>query len=179
VQGTLETFVRKTRPGDGLPLRSTPEFENLSIGFANHPQLDWMMASASLSRASKIITSRSAAILSDIEQLSMVRYEILLLLYASDQHELSVKDLKHLSFLHPPTLTYTLDWLEDRELVSRRGNRSDRRSVMITITDSGLALFEKATTALSAANFGLVGLSADDARRIARSLAKLQQAEDG
>jgi DNA-binding MarR family transcriptional regulator len=84
--------------------------------------------------------------------------------------------LKRASFLHPPTLTYILDWLEERELVFRKGNREDRRSVLIQITDAGKVLFEKATIALGEIDFGLQGLGKDDANAVAQYLGRVKRA---
>jgi DNA-binding MarR family transcriptional regulator len=106
----------------------------------------------------------------------MARYEVLGLLYGVDTGELAVRELKLASFLHPPTLTYILDWLEERDLVVRKGNREDRRSVLIQITDPGRALFEKATIALGEIDFGLQGLSKGDANAVARYLGRVQRA---
>lgn len=152
------------------------ELVNVSKLFEDQAALPWMMACAAVIRAHKIISSRVTAVLSAAEGLSMPRYEVLGLLYGVDSGELAVRELKQASFLHPPTLTYILDWLEQRELVVRRGNRRDRRSVLIQITDPGRALFEKATIALGEIDFGLQGLSKDDANDVARYLGRVQRA---
>jgi DNA-binding MarR family transcriptional regulator len=165
--------LRKARPAKELVLGS-PELETVANNFATDPQLDWMLASTSVVRAHKIISSRVNAILFQVEQLTMARYEILGHLYGSDGGELGVRDLKRASFLQPPTMTYNLDWLEARDLVVRQGNREDRRTVIISITDAGRELFEKANAALGKIHFGLVGLSTADARAVAQSLAKVK-----
>jgi len=152
------------------------ELVNVSRLFNDQAALPWMLASAAIVRAHKIISSRVAAVLADAGGLSMARYEVLGLLYGVDSGELAVRELKRASFLHPPTLTYILDWLEERELVFRRGNREDRRSVLIQITDAGKVLFEKATIALGEIDFGLQGLGKDDANAVAQYLGRVKRA---
>jgi DNA-binding MarR family transcriptional regulator len=157
---------------------SPDELANVSRLFSDQAALPWMLASAAIVRAHKILSSRVTAVLTDADGLSMGRYEVLGLLYAVESGELAVRELKLASFLHPPTLTYILDWLEERDLVVRRGSREDRRSVLIKITDSGRALFEKATIALGEVDFGLQGLSKDDANAVARYLGRVERAWD-
>jgi DNA-binding MarR family transcriptional regulator len=152
------------------------ELVNVSRLFNDQAALPWMLASAAIVRAHKIISSRVAAVLADAGGLSMARYEVLGLLYGVDSGELAVRELKRASFLHPPTLTYILDWLEERELVFRKGNREDRRSVLIQITDAGKVLFEKATITLGEIDFGLQGLSKDDANAVAQYLGRVKRA---
>jgi DNA-binding MarR family transcriptional regulator len=152
------------------------ELMNVSRLFADHSALPWMRASTALIRAHKIIAGRVTAVLGDASELSMARYEVLGLLYAVEGGELAVRELKLASFLHPPTLTYILDWLEERDLVVRRGSREDRRSVLIQITESGRALFKKATIALEEVDFGLQGLSEDDANAVAHHLGQVKRA---
>lgn len=152
------------------------ELLNVSSLFPDHSALPSMRASTAVIRAHKIISSRVTAVLTAAGGLSMARYEVLGLLYGVDTGELAVRELKLASFLHPPTLTYILDWLEERDLVVRKGNREDRRSVLIQITDPGRALFEKATIALGEIDFGLQGLSKGDANAVARYLGRVQRA---
>ncbi|MDT5252753.1 MAG: hypothetical protein QOH07_1704 [Mycobacterium sp.] len=152
------------------------ELMNVSSLFPDHSALPSMRASTAVIRAHKIIAGRVAAVLGSAGELSMARYEVLGLLYGVDSGELAVRELKRASFLHPPTLTYILDWLEERELVFRKGNREDRRSVLIQITDAGKVLFEKATITLGEIDFGLQGLSKDDANAVAQYLGRVKRA---
>lgn len=165
--------MRKAKLTKELVLGS-PELEAVADNFATDPQLDWMLASTSVVRAHKIIASRVNAVLVQVGQLTMARYEILGHLCNSGGGELGVGELKRASFLQPPTMTYNLDWLEARDLVVRKGNRDDRRTVIIRVTDSGRELFGQANAALGQIHFGLVGLTGDDARAVAQSLAKVQ-----
>src|SRR5882757_618283 len=150
------------------------QLAKVSEVFAGYPELPWMLASGSIIRVQKIVARQVTAVLKWVEDLSMPRYEILGFLDRAEAGRLAVRDLKVASFLHPPSLTYILDWLEERELVARSGNRADRRSVVITITDSGRALFQRATKALSQIRFGLEGLDKDSAMEVAQVLSRVR-----
>ena len=142
--------------------------------FDGHPELPWMLASAAVIRAQKIVMREVSSVLKSIEDLSMPRYEILGLLDRAEGGQLAVRDLKRESFLHPPSLTFILDWLEERRLVKRSGNKADRRSVVITITARGRRLFQRATDALSEIRFGLDGLDEETALKAAHVLSRVR-----
>jgi len=142
--------------------------------FEGHPQLPWMLASAAVIRAQKIVMREVSSVLKDVNDLSMPRYEILGLLDRAEGGRLAVRDLKRESLLHPPSLTFILDWLEERRLVRRSGNKADRRSVVITITASGRRLFHRATNALSEIRFGLDGLDEKTATEVAHVLSRVR-----
>lgn len=152
----------------------SPQLAKVSEVFEGYPELPWMLASASIVQVQKIVARRVTAVLKGIDDLSMPRYEILGFLDRAAGGHLAVRDLKVASFLHPPSLTYILDWLEERELVERSGSRADRRSVVITITDAGRALFKRATQALSEIRFGLDGLDEDSALEVAQVLSMVR-----
>ncbi|WP_111511506.1 MarR family winged helix-turn-helix transcriptional regulator [Mycobacterium kyogaense] len=142
--------------------------------FKDHPELPWMLASAAVIRAHKIVMRRVSSVLKDIDDLSMPRYEILGLLDRAEGGRLAVRDLKNESFLLPPSLTFILDWLEERRLVKRSGSKTDRRSVVITITPAGRRLFQRATRALSPIRFGLEGLDEETASEVAEVLSRVR-----
>lgn len=58
------------------------------------------------------------------------------LLHAPDQ-TLTPSDLARLGMLSPSGMTHRLDLLENAGLLAREANPADRRSVRITLTDSG------------------------------------------
>jgi DNA-binding MarR family transcriptional regulator len=155
------------------PLRS-PKLQDVSERFATQVELPWMLASAAVIQAHKLISSRVTEVLGRVDDLSMSRYEILGLLDSSHDGTLAVRDLKQASLLHPPTLTYILDWLEGRGLVTRKTDAEDRRSVLVRITSKGRKLFHRASDALGEIHYGLLGLDADDARAVATVLSYAQ-----
>lgn len=146
--------------------------------FEGHPELPWMLASAAVVRAQKIVMRRMSSVLKTIDDLSMPRYEVLGLLDRAERGRLAVRDLKRESLLHPPSLTFILDWLEERSLVRRSGNKADRRSVVITITPSGRRLFQRATKALSVVKFGLDSLDKRTAGEVAHVLSRVRGNSD-
>lgn len=74
------------------------------------------------------------------------------------------------------TLTVTVDRLEKRGLVARAPNESDRRSVMVELTDSGRAVFEEHHKLhLTLTREMAASLDEDEARALARTLRKLTQ----
>jgi DNA-binding MarR family transcriptional regulator len=131
-----------------------------------------MLAAAAVIETYKIISVRVEDVLGKIDDLTMSRYEILGLLDRSEEGRLQIRALKRATYLHPPTLTYTLDWLEGRSLVKREPSKSDRRSVEVGITRKGRALFERAGHALSKIHFGLQGVDASDALAVTKVLAR-------
>jgi DNA-binding MarR family transcriptional regulator len=164
--------VADAGPDDRQP--GSAQLAKVTEMFSGHPELPWMLASAAVLRAQKIVMREVSSVLKGIDELSMPRYEILGLLDRAEGGRLAVRDLKHESFLHPPSLTFILDWLEARRLVKRSGNMADRRSVIITITASGRRLFRRATDALSEIRFGLDGLDEATALRVARVLSRVR-----
>jgi DNA-binding MarR family transcriptional regulator len=156
-----------------LPL-SSPKLQEVSERFGDMAELPWMLASAAVMQAYKLISSRVTDVLGRVEDLSIPRYEVLGFLDRSDDGSLAVRDIKRASIIHPPTLTYILDWLEDRGLVTRKTDPADRRSVIVRITAKGRKLFARASDALSEIHYGLLGLDAEDANAVARVLSLTQ-----
>jgi DNA-binding MarR family transcriptional regulator len=146
----------------------------VSARFEGAPDLPWMLAAGAVIGAYREMTARVDPLLSALD-LTMPRYEILArLAYAPDGCD-SVRNLKRWTLLHPPTMTYSIDWLCDRELVTRQQSSADRRSVLVSITPKGRALSARADAALGAIRFGLDGIERDDALAIVDALARTQQ----
>lgn len=73
--------------------------------------------------------------------------------------------------VNPSTLVGILDRLESKQLVCRRRDPRDRRSVFVELTRTGAAFIAKAPSPLQSALVdGLRGLSRKDQRRLAESL---------
>lgn len=155
-----------------MPRINSKKLQALSERFPETPELPWMLAAAAVIETYKIISVRVEDVLGKIDDLTMSRYEILGLLDRSEEGRLQIRALKRATYLHPPTLTYTLDWLESRSLVKREPSKSDRRSVEVGITRKGRALFERAGHALSEIHFGLLGVDAPDALAVTKVLAR-------
>jgi DNA-binding MarR family transcriptional regulator len=65
--------------------------------------------------------------------------------------------------VHPASVTNAIRKLESRGLVERRLSPDDRRVVLATITEEGRAVAAEATDALNQADFGLTGLTRQQA----------------
>ena len=63
-----------------------------------------------------------------------------------EHKELRVKDVGKCLFLDSSTLTPLLKRLEEKGYVTRRRSTEDERDLIVTLTDSGEALKEKAVT---------------------------------
>ena len=88
--------------------------------------------------------------------------------------ELPATDIAHSALLTSGAMTTRIDGLEERGLVRRRRNRSDRRSVLVRLTPKGLDLVDRAIEArLEEANQTLADILPDERRRMAASLRDL------
>lgn len=92
---------------------------------------------------SKEIIKRYKPFLEKID-LTYTQYITMMVLW--NRKELNVKDLGKYLFLDSGTLTPLLKKLENKGYITRNRSNSDERNVIITITDLGLNLKEKAKT---------------------------------
>jgi DNA-binding MarR family transcriptional regulator len=92
--------------------------------------------------ASRLFTKAYQPLLQELE-LTYPQYLVLLLLW--EHQELSVKELGERLLLDTGTLTPLLKRLEQRQLLSRRRDPRDERSVRIALMPAGEALRQKAT----------------------------------
>jgi len=161
-------MARQT-PAADTPFESK-KIQAVSERFAKDPALPWMLAAGALVEAYKVLSIRIESTLGSIDDLSMSRFEILGLLDRAAGGRLTVGALKRATYLHPPTLTYTLDWLEHRGLVQRQPSKEDRRTMLIQVTAAGRKVFARATRALGEIHYGLEGISEIEAYEVARAL---------
>jgi len=91
---------------------------------------------------SRKITSHYLPLLETIG-LTYPQYLVMLVLWEEDS--LSVKELGNKLMLDSGTLSPLLKKLEDRDLVKRQRLKQDERVVIITLTESGEKLKERAT----------------------------------
>jgi DNA-binding MarR family transcriptional regulator len=76
--------------------------------------------------------------------------------------------------VHPASVTNAIRKLESRGLVERLLSPDDRRVVLATITSAGRASVAEATDALNQAEFGLAGLTREQAVAVTASLRLLR-----
>jgi DNA-binding MarR family transcriptional regulator len=77
--------------------------------------------------------------------------------------------------IHPATVTTVIDRLEKDGLVERRPKPTDRRTTLVVITKKGREVQRKAAEELTAASFGLEGLSPAEARALTKVLVPLRK----
>ena len=78
----------------------------------------------------------------DAMKLTYTQYIVLLVIW--EHGTISVRDLGRKLYLDSGTLTPVLKTMEQAGLITRRRSTEDERVLMITITEAGLALQEKA-----------------------------------
>ncbi len=108
--------------------------------------------------------------------LTFARYEALVLLRFARDGALPMSKMGQRLQLHPTSITNIVDRLERSELVRRRPHPTDGRTTLVEITDGGRALGERATTAVTAVDFGLVGLDDAEVATLTALLARVRHA---
>ena len=102
--------------------------------------------------------------------LTFAVYEALRLLAFTRSGSLPMGKVGERLMVHPAAATNAVSRLEQRGLARRQMSPEDRRVVLAEITDQGRALAEEATAALNRADFGLPGLSRQQAADITAAL---------
>jgi DNA-binding MarR family transcriptional regulator len=113
-----------------------------------------MRAATSVFRVQQILLARYDEALRP-HDLTFARYEVLVLLTFSRTGELPLKVIGSRLMVHPTSVTNAIDRLVAAGYVRRRPNPDDGRGVLAGITDTGRAVVQKATTALTDMDFGL------------------------
>ena len=120
-----------------------------------------MRAATSVFRVQQILLARFDEALRP-HDLTFARYEVLVLLTFSRTGELPLKVVGSRLMVHPTSVTNAIDRLAAAGYVERRPNPADGRGVLARITDAGRAVVERATTALTAMDFGLADVPPDE-----------------
>jgi DNA-binding MarR family transcriptional regulator len=113
-----------------------------------------MRAATSVFRVQQILLARFDEALRPHE-LTFARYEVLVLLTFSRTGRLPLKVIGSRLMVHPTSVTNAIDRLVAAGYVDRRPNPDDGRGVLAGITDTGRAVVEAATRALTSLDFGL------------------------
>ena len=79
-----------------------------------------------------------------LDELDLTYTQYITMMVMWEHKELRVKDVGKCLFLDSSTLTPLLKRLEEKGYVTRRRSTEDERDLIVTITDSGEALKEKA-----------------------------------
>ena len=81
-----------------------------------------------------------------LDELGLTYTQYITMMVMWEHKELRVKEVGKFLFLDSSTLTPLLKRLEEKGYVTRRRSTEDERDLIVTITDSGEALKEKAVT---------------------------------
>jgi DNA-binding MarR family transcriptional regulator len=108
--------------------------------------------------------------------LTFARFEALVLLRFARDGALPMSKMGHRLQLHPTSITNIVDRLERSDLVRRRPHPTDGRTTLVEITEAGRAACEEATQAVTAVDFGLVGLDEDETAMLTTLLARVRHA---
>lgn len=109
-------------------------------------------------------------------EMSLTDYLMLKTLQMSDTGTRLLSRVAWHLLVHATTVTIATDRLEGRGLLVREAHPRDRRATLVTITDKGRELVDVATEALADIDFGLPGLSAEDAKKLVEFIAPIRSA---
>lgn len=108
--------------------------------------------------------------------LTFARYEALVLLTFARRSSLPMRVMGERLQLHPTSVTNIVDRLEKDRLVKRVPHPTDRRTTLVDITDDGRSRQEKATVSVTAIDFGLTGLTAQQTQQLTELLTEVRRA---
>ncbi|TNC24594.1 MarR family winged helix-turn-helix transcriptional regulator [Amycolatopsis alkalitolerans] len=134
-----------------------------------------MAAVTGLMRVQQIIQSAVDGALKP-HGLTFARYEALVLLSFARRSSLPMRVMGERLQLHPTSVTNIVDRLERDGLVKRVPHPTDRRTTLVEITDGGRARHAEATKAVTAIDFGLVGLTPAQTTQLTDLLTKIRKA---
>jgi DNA-binding MarR family transcriptional regulator len=108
--------------------------------------------------------------------LTFARYEALVLLSFSQRGSLPMRLMGERLQLHPTSITNIVDRLESDGLARRLPHPTDRRTTLVELTEAGRARLLDATTAVTTADFGFVGLDDKELEELSTLLTKVRRA---
>ena len=119
--------------------------------------------------AAKEITRKYKPFLDELD-LTYTQYICMMVMW--EQQSLNVKRLGEFLYLDSGTLTPLLKKLEDKGFIERKKNDNDERNLIISVTDKGMTLRDKALSVPQ--NIGTcISLSQDEARLLYNILYKI------
>ena len=135
-----------------------------------------MAAATSLMRAHQLVL---AAVEDELRPfgLTFSSYEALMLLSFTRRGELPLGKMSDRLMVHPASITNTIDRLEEKGLVERRRDLTDKRRILAVITPAGRQLAAEATEPLNKIQFGLGMLDEPEAAAINAVLRRVRAAD--
>ena len=135
-----------------------------------------MAATTSIMRAQQILLARVDAQLRPLH-LTFARYELLMLLTFSRDGALPMRVIGERLQVHPTSVTSAVDRLEKDDLVARRQHPTDRRAILVEISDAGRKLAKRATKLVNDSVFVDLGLSTAATDELTGLLNELRRSE--
>jgi DNA-binding MarR family transcriptional regulator len=141
-----------------------------------YPDDSGFLGLVSLIRTYSVVVRSVEAVLRPLG-LNLSRFEVLLLLSFTRAGRLPSMRLRDLLMVHGSSVTYLVDRLEEAGLIERLSDPGDGRVSLVSLTDEGRTLVDRAAQDLAAAGFGTFGELDEDKRDgLARLLADLRRA---
>src|SRR5689334_8919153 len=134
-----------------------------------------MAAVTSIMRVQQILQSAVDSALRP-HGLTFARYEALVLLSFSRRGSLPMRVMGERLQLHPTSVTNIVDRLESDGLAKRSPHPTDRRTTLVSLTETGEERLAEATKALTEIDFGLVGLTERQAEQLNDLLERVRRA---
>lgn len=125
------------------------------------------VAMTSLMRLARL-TAESVETTLKVCDLNNTDYLLLMTLRLSEDGSRLISRLARNLLVHPTTATLATDRLENRGLLRRQPHPTDRRAILVQISQEGIELVDKATDALRSVDFGLEGASSGDLAKLSR-----------
>jgi DNA-binding MarR family transcriptional regulator len=162
-----------TRPG--LAFDPIAEARRLWREHGWDDSADGMAAVTSVMRVEQILLGRVDQVLAPFH-LTFARYEVLALLDFSSRGSLPLGKVGSRLQVHPTSVTNAVDRLEAQGFVRRVPHPSDGRATLAELTAEGRRTVHRATKALNAEVFSVLGLDADELTSLFGLLEKIRRA---
>ena len=157
-----------------LPIDPLAEAKRQWLAHGWSDAADGMAVVTSVMRAQQLMLARVDTSLKPFG-LSFARFEVLRLLAFSRSGSLPLSSVVARLQVHPTTVTSTAERLVRDGFIVREPHPHDGRAAMLTLTDAGRELVQRATTALNADVFASPGVTAEDAADLVAIVARLRK----
>lgn len=155
-------------PLDFDPIARAGELWDERIGDATSMRL-----ATSIMRVQQLVIGQLEAALKP-HGITFARYEVLRLISFSRDGHLPLSKIGARLMVHPTSVTNAIDRLEAQGLVQREVDPQDRRRVLASLTDQGRSVLDDATDAITAIDFGVRALDADQQEQLYAALTPLR-----
>lgn len=134
-----------------------------------HPDASGFTVLVSMLRSYNLLMREMERLLKPLD-LTLSRFEVLLLLSFTRGRALPVMRLRDLLMIHGSSATYLVDRLAAAGWVAREADPGDRRVSIVRLTEAGGRKVDAGVAALAGAGFGPIAALAEEDRRALSSL---------